>query len=80
MSRLSILKRAALGAVAGALIGAASTLIIAAQRASVGSEFDRTSPAFLSGFYPSEQAGALTFAWTGARALIRLPGLDRRVE
>ena len=42
-------------------------------------EFDRDLPRNVSGVYPPERddASGLTFAWTGADAVVRLPGLDR---
>src|SRR5262245_24096336 len=41
-------------------------------------ELDRDVPRFVSGFYPVERDGELTFAWTSGRATLTLPGLDRR--
>ena len=43
-------------------------------------EFDRDLPRNVSGVYPPErdEASGLTFAWTGADVVLRLPGLDRR--
>ena len=40
---------------------------------------DRDAPQVASGFYPAERQGERTFAWTSDRALLRLPGLNRRV-
>ena len=42
-------------------------------------EFDRDLPRNVSGIYGVERdaASGLTFAWTGADAVVRLPGLDR---
>jgi hypothetical protein len=67
---------ASLGAVAGA------ACVIAAYGAGPGLllEMDRDLPRRLvSGFYPPERAGDLTFAWTGREAAVELPGLDRRM-
>lgn len=43
-------------------------------------EMDRETPAFTTGFYPSERDGELTFSWTAERSVVRLAGLDRRLE
>ena len=71
--------RTAAAALIAGLLGAAWIALLYAWHPSVRLEFDRDLPRNVSGIYPSERAddGRLTFAWTGADAVIRLPGLDR---
>jgi hypothetical protein len=76
MSRL--LARAAAPALAGAVIGAGCFVAAHARQPEIVLEMDRDVPALVSGVYPVERSGDFTFAWTGERAEIRLPGLDRR--
>lgn len=68
---------AVMAAVLGALVGAGSLAL--AFRASPGVELplDRPAPRVLAGFYDLERSGDLTFAWTGPKATVSLPGLDR---
>jgi hypothetical protein len=74
----ALAKAAVTGAIAG-LLGAASAAVFYAWHASLRIEFDRDLPRNVSGIYGAERddATGLTFAWTGADAVLRLPGLDR---
>lgn len=73
--------RALATAVLALLAGAVWAVVLYAWHPAVNIEFDRDVPRNVEGFYPSEHdiASHLTFAWTRADAVIRLPGLDRRV-
>jgi hypothetical protein len=66
-------------ALVGALAGAASLAIAVRVNPVVMLELDREEPRILSGFYDMERYQDETFAWTTARAGIRLPALDRRI-
>ncbi len=69
----------AAAAIAG-LLGAAAAALFYAWHPAVRIEFDRDFPArTVSGIYPPERDDntGLTFAWTGADAVLRLPGIDR---
>lgn len=74
--------RAAATALLGALVGAAWAALLYAWHPAFVIEFDRDSPRNVSGIYGPEReaASGLTFAWTSDDAMVRLPGLDRRVE
>jgi hypothetical protein len=73
--------RAFATAVLAAVAGAVAAVVLYAWHPAINVEFDRDLSKNVEGFYPSErdQASGLTFAWTGPDALIRLPGLDRRL-
>jgi hypothetical protein len=72
--------RAIAAAVLAGLIGAAWAAMFYAWHPAIVVEFDRDLPRNVSGIHPPERDPAgLTFAWTTSDALIRLPGLDRRV-
>jgi hypothetical protein len=73
--------RAIAAAVLAGLIGAVCAALFYAWHPAIVVEFDRDLPRTVSGVYPPERDGTsgLTFAWTSADAVIRLPGLDRRV-
>jgi hypothetical protein len=77
MSRTII--RAAAAALLAGLLGAAWIALLYAWHPAVHIEFDRDLPRNVSGIYGPErdEATRLTFAWTGADAVVRLPGLDR---
>jgi hypothetical protein len=66
-------------ALVGALAGAASLAIAVRVNPVVMLELDREEPRILSGFYDMERYQDETFAWTTARAGIRVPALDRRI-
>jgi hypothetical protein len=74
--------RAASAAVIGALAGAAWLALFYIAGGGPRADFDINPPRLVSGFHGAERdrSSGLTFAWTGAEAGIRLPGLDRRVE
>jgi hypothetical protein len=74
--------RAAAAAILGALVGAAWAAVLYAWHPAFTIEFDRDVPRNVSGIYGPERdpATGRTFAWTGEDALVRLPGLDRRVQ
>ena len=71
--------RAIAAALFAALLGAAGVAIFYAWHPALTVEFDRDLPRLLSGVYSPErdEASGLTFAWTGADVVLRLPGLDR---
>lgn len=73
--------RALATAVLAAFAGAVWAVVLYAWHPVVTVQFDRDLPKNVQGIYPPERdnASGLTFAWTSADALIRLPGLDRRV-
>lgn len=72
-------------ALSAALIGVLASALLLPLFSLAGSgirvAFDGNPPRIVYGFYSAERdnASGLTFAWTGAEAGIRLPGLDRRV-
>ena len=70
---------AVLAAVLGALVGAGCLTVAYLRAPGVDLLFDRPHPQVLTGFYNLERSGDLTFAWTGPRATVLLPGLDRAV-
>ena len=71
--------RAAAAALLAGLLGAVFAALLYAWHPDLHIEFDRDLPRNAAGIYPPERddATGLTFAWTGADAVIRLPGLDR---
>ncbi len=71
--------RAAAAALLAGLLGAVFAALFYAWHPDLDIEFDRDLPRNAAGIYPAERddATGLTFAWTGADAVIRLPGLDR---
>ena len=73
--------RAAAAAILGALAGAAFAALFYAWHPAFTIEFDRDYPRNVSGIYGPErdEASGTTFAWTSQDAVVRLPGLDRRV-
>jgi hypothetical protein len=75
-----LLRRGLAWAGSGALVGALVLLVMYQARPAVFFELDRTLPRSMSGIYGIESAPNETFAWTSARATIRLPGLDRHGE
>jgi hypothetical protein len=82
MLSLNAIGRALAAATLGALVGAAWAALFYAWHPAFVVEFDRDLPRNVSGIYPPERddAAGRTFAWTSDDALVRLPGLDRRVE
>lgn len=69
----------AVSTVLGALAGAAALVLACAAQPVIVLDMDGEPSTLARGFYPVERApGGLTFAWTTARAELRLPGLDRR--
>jgi len=71
------ISRALATALVGGLAGGACLVLAFARHPALTLEMDRDLPRLTSGFYPVENQGE-TFAWTSARAALRLPGLDRR--
>lgn len=73
--------RAAAAAILAGLLGAAWAALLYVWHPTLRLEFDRDLPRNGSGVYPFERddASGVTFAWTGQEAVLRLPGLDRRV-
>ncbi len=71
--------RAAAAAGLAALLGAAWVALFYAWHPALRIEFDRDLPRNLAGVYSPErdEMSGLTFAWTGADVVLRLPGLDR---
>ncbi len=76
------LGRALAAAALGALVGAAWAAVFYAWHPEFTIDFDRDLPRNVSGIYGWERDAAtgLTFAWTSDDAVVRLPGLDRRVD
>ena len=64
----------------GAMAGAAAIVLLYTLWPALTVDMDHDRPGLLQGFYKGERAGDLTFAWTGGRADLPLPGLDRSVE
>ena len=64
--------------IAGGLLGPLALVAAVSMRPQLGLEMDRDVASVARGFYESERAGDLTFAWTRNEAVVRLPGLDRR--
>jgi hypothetical protein len=73
--------RAVAAGMLAALFGAAAVSLFYVWHPALAIEFDRDLPRNVTGFYPSERddASGLTFAWTSAEAVLRLPSLDRHV-
>src|SRR5262249_44334232 len=80
-SPMKAIGRALAAALLGGLLGAAGIALFYAWRPAVAIDFDRDLPRNVTGVYAPERdrATGLTFAWTTADAVIRLPGVDRRV-
>lgn len=76
---MSATGRAIAAAFLAGLFGAAWVALLYAWHPAIVVDFDRDLPRNVSGVYPPERDHELTFAWTSADAVIRLPGLDRRV-
>jgi hypothetical protein len=74
--------RAAAAALIGGLASAGWLALFYAAGSGPRADFDINPPRLVSGFHGAERdrSSGLTFAWTGAEAGIRLPGIDRRVE
>ena len=74
--------RATAAAILGALLGAAWAALLYAWHPAFTVEFDRDFPRNISGVYGAERDATtgLTFAWTSDDAVVKLPGLDRRME
>lgn len=65
-----------------ALIGAAFLVLFYGARPDLTVEFDRDLPRLVAGIHPYERdaASGLTFVWSRGEFVLRLPGLDRRVD
>jgi hypothetical protein len=65
-----------------ALLGAGFLTMFYAARPDLVIEFDRDLPRLVGGLHPYERdpASGMTFAWTRDQFILRLPGLDRRVN
>ncbi len=68
--------------VIAALLGAAIVVLFYAGHPDLTIEFDRDLPRLVSGIHPYErdEATRMTFVWTREELVLRLPGLDRRVN
>jgi hypothetical protein len=68
--------------VIAALLGAAIVVLFYAGHPGLTIEFDRDLPRLISGVHPYERddASGMTFVWTREELVLRLPGLDRRVN
>jgi hypothetical protein len=75
-----VLMRALIAAGLGAFAGALLLVLAYPPNSSVVFEMDRDAPSFLTGTYPVERDGQRTFVWTSRRVVLRLAGLDRRVD
>jgi hypothetical protein len=76
------LGRAGAAGTLSALLAAAWLAVWYAWNAALTIDLNTDPPSLVSGIYPAEHndEARLTFAWTKQDVLIRLPGLDRRVE
>ena len=65
-----------------AFLGAAFLVLFYGANAGLTIEFDRDLPRLVTGVHPYERDDAtrMTFAWTRDELVLRLPGLDRRVD
>src|SRR5690606_2439102 len=72
--------RVAASAVSAVLLGLVLLFVVYGRSDGLVLEMDRHQPAFVSGLYATERDGETTFAWTSGRMVIRLAGLDRRVD
>lgn len=72
--------RVAASAVGAVLLGLVLLFVVYGRSDGLVLEMDRHQPAFVSGLYATERDGETTFAWTSGRTVIRLAGLDRRVD
>lgn len=77
----SLARAVACGALA-AFLGSALLALFYGLDSTLTIEFDRELPRLVGGVYPPErdEATGLTFAWSGPEVVLRLPGLDRRVD
>jgi len=68
--------------VLAALLGAAFLVFFYAANPDLTIEFDRDLPRLVAGIHPYErdENSGMTFAWTRDELVLRLPGLDRRVD
>lgn len=68
--------------VLGALIGAAFLVLFYSWRPDLIVDFDRDLPRLVGGIHPYERddTTGTTFAWTRGEFVLRVPGLDRRVD
>jgi hypothetical protein len=77
---VTTIARALAIAAIGAVAGAAGVVFAFVFRPAIAIEMDRELPRNVSGVYaPEFIPGGESFAWTGRRASVALPGLDRRV-
>ncbi|MEO5895873.1 MAG: hypothetical protein ABIS06_09250 [Vicinamibacterales bacterium] len=79
---IRLLARAAGCGLLAALLGAAFLAIFYAASPALSIEFDRDLPRLVGGLHPYERddTSGMTFAWTREQFVLRLPGLDRRVN
>jgi hypothetical protein len=75
----TVLFTACLATLAAALVAAAALAVLYGRSPAIRLEMDRDQLLGTSGFFPGERDRHLTFAWVGASAELRVPGLDRRV-
>src|SRR5262245_24096526 len=74
-----VIWRAAAAALLAALVAVVSLVFTFGRHPQLTFEMDRDlPPRVTSGFYPVEFSGDDTFAWTSARALVNVAGVDRR--
>lgn len=76
------LGRAGAAGTLSALLAAAWLAVWYAWHPALTMDLNTNPPSLVSGIYPAERndEARLTFAWTKQDVLIRLPGVDRRVE
>jgi hypothetical protein len=75
-----VLMRALIAAGFGAFAGALLLVLVYPPNSDIALEMDRDLPSFLSGTHPVERDGQRTFVWTSSHVVLRLAGLDRRVD
>ncbi|MGE3841503.1 MAG: hypothetical protein AB7I50_07935 [Vicinamibacterales bacterium] len=73
------LLRLMVGAVFGAVLAAGLLVAMYGRSSSFVLEMDRELPRLVRGVFDVERNGPETFAWTGERATVSLPGIDRRI-
>jgi len=76
---LRVLSRTLLLTAAGLVAGAVSVAAWYARSPGFAVDFERDLPPIVSGLYPVERAGPMSFAWTSGRTVISMAGADRRV-
>lgn len=83
LRRAGLAVRAAVVATMAALLGVVALTAAHTFSAAIDVHFSTDPPVrLMRGVYPGEQTpdGRISYAWTGPEVLLRLPGMDRRVD